>query len=246
MIYKNDFLQQFRDADESGRLSARGYLNYFQNEASVLMHNMRRGNDTLPYEFRIAWLYTKYRLENIRPAGFDVPLHAETWISSKGPVKLNTDYELTRNGELICCGRLESCLYHVDKKQLQPIKAVSLPEDAVEDRRTRVGAFSRPSVDSSIMDKAYEYTVRYADLDNNRHMTNLSYGPLFINAFGPELYADHYIKTFEIHYLNQSYYGESLSVLFHLEESRAELYALKADGTKAAWCLMEFGFSDQL
>ena len=238
-VLKEDFHMQFRDANERGVIDAKGYLNYFQNQTAKHMYNMRRGNDTLTQDFGVAWIFAKYRLQNCKMADFSGPIHAEVWLSNVGRVKLETDIEFSRDGEIFCSGRLESCLFDAKKHTLSPLKAAELPDGVQADRRADVDPFSRPSIGAEDMEYVYTYMVRYADLDNNRHMTNLSYAPMFLNAFGSDFYENRNIKNLEIHYINQAFEGEEMKILKSYKDGHAELYACKADGTKAAWCCMD-------
>ena len=238
-IFKENFDLQFRDANDRGMIDAKGYLSYFQNQTAKHMHNMHRGNDTMADEFGVAWMFTKYRLEGCKPTDFSRPIHSEVWLSNVGRVKLETDIEFSRDGEILCSGRLESCLFHASKHILQPLREAKLPDGVQADKRADVAAFSRPAVETEDMEYVYTYTVRYADLDNNHHMTNLCYAPMFLNAFDSDFYKKRNIKNFEIHYINQAFESEEMKIRRSYRDGHAELYACKDDGTKAAWCCMD-------
>ncbi len=53
MIFQKEYMPQFREADPNGLVGVRGYLNYFQDVATHYMHNLGKGNDTLPEEYGI-------------------------------------------------------------------------------------------------------------------------------------------------------------------------------------------------
>ena len=55
MIFEKHYLPQFREADRDGLVGLRGYMNYFQDVATHYMHNLNKGNDTLPEEYGIVW-----------------------------------------------------------------------------------------------------------------------------------------------------------------------------------------------
>ncbi len=50
IIFKKDYMPQFREADADGLIGPKGYMSYFQDAATHYMHNLRLGNDTLPEE----------------------------------------------------------------------------------------------------------------------------------------------------------------------------------------------------
>ncbi len=46
--YVRDYLPMFRDSDAQGVIGARAYLYYFQDMSTLHLHQMGKGNDTLP------------------------------------------------------------------------------------------------------------------------------------------------------------------------------------------------------
>ena len=239
MVFTKEFMQQFRDSDEDGLIGVRGYINFFQDAATEYMHNIHRGNDTLPEEFGISWVYTKYKICLHDRLDFDGPSTIETWVSYLDRVRTWQDICLTHNGKVFLTGRLESCLAHMDEGRLAAIKEINLPEDLCEERDIPMPSFTKTPRKPPELLPIYEYTVRYTDLDKSHHMNNLHYIELFLNAFGPEDYSAHPVKEFEIHYLTQSFYGETLQVCRNPKADGIELYAMKEDGSVAAVCRME-------
>ena len=61
-IMEYDYMPQLREADENGYIGIRGYLNFFQDAATRHMHDFGKGNDTIPEQYGICWMYTKYRM----------------------------------------------------------------------------------------------------------------------------------------------------------------------------------------
>lgn len=80
MIFEKHYLPQFREADRDGCVGLKGYMNYFQDVATHYMHNLNKGNDTLPEEYGIVWMFTKYKMEVSRKVDFTGELTMETWI----------------------------------------------------------------------------------------------------------------------------------------------------------------------
>ena len=82
------FLQHFRDADADGLIGAKGYFGFMTDLASEQLHFEGKGNDTLPEKDGAAWIYTKCRLQDCIPIGFEEEVHAECRISRVDKARL--------------------------------------------------------------------------------------------------------------------------------------------------------------
>lgn len=235
MVFEKEIMPQFREADADGLVGLRGYLNYFQDVATHYMHNLGKGNDTLPEEYGICWMYTKYKMQIRKRADFTSTLRLETWMEKgKSSAIANQGLILSRNGEIFARGRLESCLYDMNRKRLTRLSAVDFPTaEAMEDRRVELGAFIRPAKQTEDMTYSYTHTVRYTDLDKSGHMTNLQYIQLLLNAFSSAYFRKNEITDFEIHYLSQCFEGEEIRVYQKAAEEGIRLTGAHADGTAA-------------
>ena len=108
------------------------------------------------------------------------------------------------------------------------------------DRENPVAQFDRIPMETEGLREAYPYTVRYSDLDNNRHMTNLRYIQLVMDAFTPEEFCGKMLSDLEIHYRNQCLYGEQIRMLRGGEEDGHRILAIKEDGTPAVCAKVRF------
>lgn len=234
MIFRKEYMPQFREADASGFVGLRGYFNYFQDVATHYMHNLGKGNDTLPEEYGICWMYTKYKMHIRKEADFTAPLEFETWAEQEqSTVRVWQDFVVSRNHEIYAEGRVESCLYNMETQCLSRLMEIDYPMNQADERTISLDPFSRFPKKIANMDYRYTYTVRYTDLDKSRHMNNLLYINLFLNAFDLEFFEENRITDFEIHYLNQCFYMEDIEVYAKQEEDRILLAGMKKDGTLA-------------
>ena len=213
-VWKSEKVQQFREADADGYIGMRGYLNYFQDAAGGYMHEYDWDNATIHERYGAAWIYVKYRMHVYERADYDGTLDMECWIEKNRHLAAVThDVEITKNGRMMAEGRLESCIIDIDSGRIARLNAIGFDREKHPiERRNKTGDFTRIVPDAAGTEEIYRYRVRYSDLDNNRHMTNLRYIPLLQDAFTPEEYEGRYIEDLEIHYRSQCYYGEELVI----------------------------------
>ena len=238
MSFTLTFLPRFRESDADGLVGVKGYVDYFQDIASGHFHLYGKGNDTLPYKYGVAWVYSKYKLKIYAKADFSENISVTSWVSKCDPVRVWQEMEIKRGDRLLCEGRLESCLVNLKEAKLVKTPYIELPDDLVEDRLTSVDRFSRRMKFADDAEYRYTYTVRYTDLDNNRHMNNLHYVELFLNAFSPEFFDENTVTDFELQYISQAYYGDELRVFELREGDTHTLFAVNQNDELIAGCVI--------
>lgn len=240
MIFEKNYLPQFREADRDGNVGLRGYMNYFQDMVTHYMHNIQKGNDTLPEEYGIVWMFTKYKMHVSQKVDFSDELHMETWIpQGKLLAVVHQNLLISRNGEECARGCVESCLYHISKKRLVPLKGIDFPVDVTESRKFEIEDFHKLSAESNSMEYVYAHQVRFTDLDKTGHMTNLKYVDLFINAFDSEFFKKYQIVDFELHFLSQCFEGEVIYVYKKMIDEGIYLVAVHEDKRDCAIALLK-------
>lgn len=235
MIFKKNYLPQFREADRDGYVGLRGYMNYFQDMVTHYMYNLGKGNDTLPEEYGIVWMFTKYKLQLKRKVDFSGELTMETWIpEGKLTSVVRQNFFISRNGEECARGCVECCLYHISKSRLVRLKEIDFPTDITENKEFEVHGFKKMPVELEGMEYVYTHQVRYTDLDKTGHMTNLKYVDLFLNAFDSKFFEGFVVEEFELHFLSQCFEGDVLQVYQKKTGEGISLAAVREDKTPCA------------
>lgn len=236
---KREYDPKLRETDDNTLVGIRGYLYYFQDMATWHMHTFGKGNDTIPDDYGICWMYTKYRLHLEREADFN-PIALETWIeTTRFPGVIHQALEISRDREIFARGRLESCLFDIATKRLAKPAAIEFPTDVYESRKVDLPSFTKlPKTLSDDMEYAYSHTVRYTDLDRNRHMTNLKYISLLMDAFDSDFYRQNLMTDIELHYISQCYEGEEIRVYKKSTPDGWLVSCAHPDGSVAAVALL--------
>ena len=226
MVYTIDYLPRFRESGHDGLIGLRGYMDYFQDIAAGQYHVLNKDNSYIRSRYGVAWVYSKYKLKVYGKTDFDHTLKISAWISKLDAVRSWQEMEIKRGEELLCEGRLESCLIDLSNPAVARIPRIELPDGLTVDRMTATQPFARRMKLPDDARYCYTHTVRYCELDNNRHMNNLHYVELFMNAFDLGFYDNHEITDFEIHYIRQAYQGDELDVLMAQSGDTYYLFAV--------------------
>ena len=238
MIYEIEYEPRFRESGHDALIGLKGYMDYFQDVAAGQYHALGKDNSVIHERYGVAWMYSKYRLRIYKKTGFDDAIRISSWISRLDAVRSWQEMTVYRGDELLCEGRLESCLIDIGDLSIARIGRIELPEGLVVDRVTSVPAFGRRMKFPEFAEYRYTHTVRYSEIDNNRHMNNLHYVTLFMNAFDVEFYDKHFITDFELHFIAQAYCGEELDVFMTRGEGEYRLFALNKKTQLVASCVI--------
>ena len=237
-MYEIDYLPRFRESEADGLVSTKGYFYYFQDIAAGMYHAMGKGNNRIPQKYGVSWVYSKYKLKIYDKCDFDHVIHIATWVSKMDAVRSWQEMRITRGDELLCEGRLESCVVDMQAKKIERLAKIELPEDLAEGGMT-VEPFTRRLKPSENIRYRYTHTVEYTDIDLSRHMNNLHYVDMFMNAFDLDFYDRYFITDFEIHYIHQAYYPEELRIFCEKIGDEYRLFAFNKDDEAAAACLIK-------
>ena len=251
MIYEIDYLPRFRESGHDGLVGLKGYMYYFQDIAAGQYHVLDKDNCTIHEQYGVAWVYSKYRMKIYEKTGFDQDIHIAAWISRLDKVRSWQEMEVRRGEDLLCEGRLESCLIDLSDQSIALIPRIELPEGLVVDRMTGAPDFTRRLRVDDEAEYRYTHTVRYTEIDNNRHMNNLYYVDMFMNAFEIDFYDRYFVTDFEIHYLRQAYLGEELRIVCFCESADGgagifRLAAVNSKGQNVAVCMMKVKANEQI
>ena len=237
-MYEIDYLPRFRESESDGLVSTKGYFYYFQDIAAGMYHEMGKGNNKIPQKYGVSWVYAKYKLKIYDKCDFDHMIHIATWVSKTDAVRSWQEMRITRGEDVLCEGRLESCVIDMKANKIERLARIELPDDLAEGNMT-VGPFTRRLKPGDHLEYCYTHTVAYTDIDLSRHMNNLHYIDMFMNAFDLDFYDRYFITDFEIHYINQAYYREELRLYRENVGDEIRLFAYNKDDEIAAACIIK-------
>ena len=237
-MYEIDYLPRFRESEADGLVSTKGYFYYFQDIAAGMYHEMGKGNNKIPQKYGVSWVYSKYKLKIYDKCDFEHMIHIATWVSKLDAVRSWQEMRITRGEDVLCEGRLESCVVDMKANKIERLSRIELPDDLAEGNPT-VGSFTRRLKPGDNLEYRFTHTVAYTDIDLSRHMNNLHYVDMFMNAFDLDFYDKYFITDFEIHYIIQAYYQEELRIFSENIGDEIRLFAFNKDDAIAAACIIK-------
>ena len=235
MLFQLQVNPQFRDADHDGLIGLRGCMRYFQDAHTYFMHAIEKGNDVIPEKYGAAWIYTQYHVKINRKIDYDDPLLLKQWIQPyRRPLLLTLDSTIEQRGEIVACGKIETCVFDLNRQMPRRLSSVEFPDGVAEEVDNEIPSFIGLGKSADGLEEIYQKTVRVSDLDKSRHMNNLRYIEMFQDAYSGDFWAEKEPRQMEIRFLSQCKEGETISVRSKIDETGIHFAALHQDGTVAS------------
>ena len=242
MPFVQTVMPQFRDADPDGYIGLKGAMHYFQDIHTWYMHSIDKGNDVLPENYRAAWVYTRYLVLLSHKVDYTEPVRLSTWMEPyRQPVLVNLGFTLRQHGRIAARGRLENCVFSLERQRPLRLSAIEFPEGIPEAPQDDIPPFIRLEKTAEGMQERYVRTVRCSDLDKSSHMTNLRYIEMFQDAYDDAFWRAFRPDRMELCFLSQCREGECLSVRSRMTDDELHLAAVHADGSLASVAMFAAG-----
>ena len=180
MPFVQEYWPQIRDTDLDGFVGLRGGLRCFQDVYTGFMYSLGKGNDVLPVRYGAVWVYTHCLIRMDKKLEYGAPAALSAWIEpGNQPARVLLGVTITQRGEIAARGRIDTCVFSLSERRPLRPRDIEFPDGLAEDVPNSIPPFSRLERGTEGMEKRYEKTVRFSDLDSSRHMNNLRYFEMF-------------------------------------------------------------------
>lgn len=177
-------------------------------------------------ENHYTWVLSRLaiELEDMPRQYEDFAIH--TWIENVYRLFTDRNFELVdKDGKTI--GYARSVWAMISMETRKPADLLTLHGEClnqyVSDRECPISKPNRVKVvqDNSVA----EYLTKYSDIDINGHVNSIKYIEHILDLFPMETFKEKSIRRFEMAYVAESYYGDTLS--FYLEEKNENEYDIE-------------------
>ena len=241
-IGKYEFVAEPFHVDFRGRLSLGILGNHLLNCASFHAKARGFGIATLN-EQHYTWVLSRLVIEmDSYPMDYK-KFSIETWVENVYSLFTDRNYRIAgENGETM--GYARSIWAMISMEDRKPINLLKINDgkimDYISDYPCPIEKPSRIKVMETA--PAMTHRVIYSDLDINGHMNSIRYIEHVIDLFDIEYYRKYNIRRFEIAYVAESYFGDTLE--FFTEETGDNSFnvEIRKNGNEVVCrCLVRFG-----
>ena len=192
--------------DLNDRLTAKSILNIFQDVASIHAEDIGVGYKAM-LDKNLYWVLSRIKFDIVKMPNINQTVLVETWPHEKGRIDFDRDMKiLSEDGEPLVIATSKWCVIDTIQRTLQRTDNVNYNGEINPEMNysERFGKIVLP--ENSFIQK-FIYTVKFSDLDHNKHMNNTNYANLVLSAIENKFF-DH----FEINFLNECLLDDEIIV----------------------------------
>ena len=229
------------DLDFTSKASLLTIGNLFMNVAGIDSHSKGFGIDQI-HDKNLAWVSLRIRIKMNRYPELSEKVSIQTWVENWSRFVTQRNCSIYgENGENI--GEIVSVFTLIDFKTRQTVnmqerlaeyEAFIIPEGVALGTPGKVKTLQNATLVGT-------HTVAYNDIDSNMHVNSFRYVAWVLDVIPLEVYKQNKIVDFEINFVHEVLYGETVSIYSEkLEENVAVFDIRNAEGVSMNRCKFTF------
>ncbi|NLI94990.1 MAG: hypothetical protein GX350_04210 [Erysipelotrichaceae bacterium] len=229
LVYKKIYPVTVNDRDFNNRLTPEAILNFVQDNNERQMVELGLGYDDLLKEGFIALiLRTKYEVLTDDLSGL-TDIEVITWPQKPGRVEHNRDFLIYNvDGTPLIKGTSLWVVVDYKTRMIQRGNVVSYAVTTFKQANFKEPLNKLKDVPALVNEDKMKHEVKFTDLDENKHLNNTKYARIILDAL--ELSIDENIKTFEIDYVSEVKYGETLKIAYNRDGKHIDIAGYNEGG----------------
>lgn len=178
------------------------------------------------------WVLSRFLLE-IDEYPTNIPVSVETWVETMESVFSVRKFSLHGNNNRILA-RASSSWALIDWENRRPQQLKDYIKDAPLFQNKAIAIEQPVKIElPSAAEKLREFTVKYTDLDINHHLNSARYIQAMLNCFSLEQFQNYFINHFQINFLAEVRYNETIEI-YGWQENNRWLSELRKKNTNQA------------
>ena len=192
--------------DANDNLSPKSILSIFQDVAARHADDIGVGFKIM-VEKNLYWVLSRVKFDVLKMPKPTQTVIVQTWPHEKGRIDFDRDMKiLSEDGEILIIATSKWCVIDTQTRKLQRTENVSYIGEICLDKNYE-DRFDKITIPDTEPVLAFSYSVKFSDLDHNKHMNNTNYANLVLNAV-----SNKEIRHFEINFLNECLLGDTIDV----------------------------------
>ncbi|MDR0836251.1 MAG: acyl-[acyl-carrier-protein] thioesterase [Tannerella sp.] len=202
--------------DFTGKATLPVMTSFILDTASIHAHQRGFGFEEISKD-NVAWVLSRLSIEIYKYPVSNQDIRIETWIENVGKFFTQRCFRFIDDDEKTL-GYARSIWAAIDMVTRRPIDIQKWRPDMldyiVSDNECPIEKMEKihPVTEG---ESVMGYTVRYSDIDINKHLNSMKYIEHVVNVFDLQMFKDNSIKRFEIVFLAEGMYGDKLKLYRH-------------------------------
>jgi medium-chain acyl-[acyl-carrier-protein] hydrolase len=197
------------DTDAFGLLSAPGLLGYLLESSGRSADRLGFGIAKLQKERGLTWVIGRIKIELVKPLRFLENLEVQTWPSGLARSAVMRDFRILKSNLEV--GRATSTWFLLDMDTRLPVRAHEVFPSHLHPEQEHLVPLSRlvPRFHEP-EEVAHQFSVRFSDIDLNRHVTAASYVAWAMEAVDERTWETQRLASLDIQFLEECHLGETV------------------------------------
>ncbi len=224
LFWSEKFKIRAYEVDIHGLAYLQTIFNYLQEVASNHAAALKADKENLK-RLNYTWVLSRAHIHLNSYPRWHQTVQIDTWPSKKETYYGLRDFEILLNDTVI--GRATTSWMMIDFSQRKPVK---LPDflngvEYSEKGRALIDSFPRLPLAENIEAEA-EFSVRFGDLDVNRHVNSGHYFTWALEAVPVEIRKKYHVVDFQINYRAEALFGDIIRSQIEIRKRKAEITIL--------------------
>ncbi|MEG1923140.1 MAG: thioesterase [Clostridia bacterium] len=186
-------------------------LNLFQLAAAANSKQLGQGVVLLS-TLDCGWVLSRVRMQLQRLPMLDENIKIETWAISPKNIEYEREFRIyNENGEILLCASTRWCIMNIKQKRILRTSEAPYISIPLRNDRAIITPLSRLKYIGE-WQNCYNLPIRLSSVDLNKHMNNTKYADCIIDSFSLSQLSNLNIKVFQLDYIGQVYFGDTLSI----------------------------------
>lgn len=161
------------------------------------------------------WVLSRLAIELFEYPKNDTTFYIKTWIVSVNRLFTERHFAFEdKDGNKLGYGR--SLWASIDLKSRKPTNLLELEglSDYINaENEAAIESLTKIPILKDNYELAAQFTVKYSDVDINRHLNSMKYIEHFVDVFGIEMFKEREIRRIDINYISEGKYGTQLDII---------------------------------
>ncbi len=231
-LYKKDYKVEINHVDFNGDLKLSSLFTYFQNIAGLHSENLGMGRKTLSEQYGVIWVLVRMRVDIIKYPRWKDTITIETWPQKPDRIGFDRDFLVKDNeGNILIKGVSTWVVIDFETRKLMKSKSIYTGYPTIIEKRAidcKLGNLKSKGK----LEMVYKRTVRYSDIDINKHLNNAKYMDFIMDSFSLEEHKDFDIKSIEISYSNEALPDSTVTIYKDVSEIHSNIIYMEGINEK--------------
>jgi len=205
--YRRRFAVHSFDVDAFLTMTLPALAGYLEEVAGRHAVELGCGLDVLRAQGR-TWVLIREHLEMPAEIGLGDELEVETWPSGIDRLQVTREFVVRRSGAIVA--RCSTAWIVVDLETRRPVRPYEVLDPALRPRTEVLLPMAKrlPGPEADAYERSFE--VRYADIDANLHVNNVSFLAWALEAVPPARWRTRRAFAAELHFIAESRFGDTI------------------------------------